>query len=530
MKEPPPLFRSFRVGGTGIVAGVLVATLVWAYWPTLAELERSWSRDPRYSHGYLVPFFALYLLWLRRGPSSDHRSMRSTGLALFAAGAFLNFFGAYAYINWLSAVSLLLSLAGLTALLGGRGGLRWAWPSIAFLVFMIPLPYRIETALGGPLQGLATSVSTYTLQVLGLPAFRSGNTIVINDYTIGIVDACNGLGASYMVLACAIGAALLIGRPLADKIILVATAIPIALVANSTRITLTGVLHEMIGKGAADTLYHDLAGWLTMPVALVLLFGVYHLLIRIFTVDPDITAPPGQRAAEGIRSEQHDAPVSIRSRILPITVASAVVLCSGLVHGKWTNRWRVSHEIEVAVSKLDQIPMEAGDWQGRTQVVDPREWRGAGLDGLIMRHYANSRTGKETHVVIVCGRPGPVSVHTPEVCYPGAGFEMMGAKPVEFRVDIGSGRANFLRADFENLESFPPQRLRVYWSWTAGGSWGVPAQPRLAFGSRRFLFKLYLVSPTTEGLERSTDATQVEFLRDFLPELQKTLFPPGKSE
>jgi len=73
-------------------------------------------------------------------------------------------------------------------LLGGQAGLRWAWPSIAFLIFMVPLPYRVEVALGSPLQRLATFVSTYALQVFGLPAFSSSNTIVINDYTIGMVS------------------------------------------------------------------------------------------------------------------------------------------------------------------------------------------------------------------------------------------------------------------------------------------------------------------------------------------------------
>ena len=113
--------------------------------------------------------------------------------------------GAYYYFTWFDAISLLPSVAGLCLLVGGWDTLRWAWPSIAFLIFMVPLPYRVEAALGSPLQRLATLSSTYVLQLFGLPAFSSGNTIVINDYTIGIVDACNGLGASYTVLACAVG-------------------------------------------------------------------------------------------------------------------------------------------------------------------------------------------------------------------------------------------------------------------------------------------------------------------------------------
>ena len=264
-------------------------------------------RNPRYSHGYLVPLFALYVLWLRRANRSDQVGSRWIGPVLILAGGFLYFLGAYAYFTWLDSTSLLVTLCGLCALLGGQAGLGWAWPSIAFLIFMVPLPYRIETTLGSPLQRLATVISTYVLQVFGLPAFSSGNTIIINDYTIGIVDACNGLGASYMVLACAVGASLVIDRPLVDRIILIASAIPIALVANATRVTLTGLLHELLGKGAADHLEHDLAGWLTMPLAIALLYIEYKLLLRLFVDAPDSPAAPAGSVARVDSSERSNA-------------------------------------------------------------------------------------------------------------------------------------------------------------------------------------------------------------------------------
>jgi len=527
MQQRTPIHGSIRLSLGSILTGILVASLLWAYWPTLRDLERTWSRDPRYSHGYLVPFFAIYLLWLRRGQRSDRAGSAWIGVLLIAAGAVLNFLGAYTYFTWLDSISFLVSLAGLCALLGGQAALRWAWPSIAFLIFMVPLPYRIETTLGAPLQRLATVVSTYALQVFGLPAFSSGNTIVIKDFTIGIVDACNGLGASYMVLACAIGAALLIRRPLSDKIVLIVSAIPIALVANATRVTLTGVFHEMFGRGAAETLYHDLAGWLTMPLALVLLSIEYQLLVRLFIEAPDATAPSVGPIEEVKRPGEPSVPAVRMSRAIPILVAISVVLSSGTLHGMWTNRWRASREIENAVSKLDLVPMVIGDWRGRAQEVPRREWISAGLDGLVMRHFENIRTGRTTSVVLVCGRPGPVSVHTPEVCYPGAGFELAQEQPAKFSVDADGRRSEFVRADFENRESFPPQRLRVYWSWNATGTWTVPDNPRLAFASRSILYKLYLVARTSEGLEPSSDSAAIEFLRQLLPELDRALFPAG---
>ncbi len=409
--------------------------------------------------------------------------------------------------------------------MGGQVQLRWALPSIAFLIFMIPLPYRVEAALGSRLQRLATLLSTYALQVCGLPAFRSGNTIIINDYSIGIVDACNGLGASYVVLACAVGAALMIHRPLSDRIILIVSAIPIALVANVTRITLTGLLHQMIGKGAADTLYHDVANWLSMPLALVLLYIEYQFLLRLFIETRDATPFSADSIEESPLPGEPSVPEVRMSRVIPILASILLVLSSGIIHGFWINRWIFSREIELAVSRLDRVPMVIGEWKGRPEAMDRRQWIGAGLDGLVMRHYENSRTGRTTSLILACGRPGPVSVHTPEICYPGSGRELAHGPPVKFSVSPDGRSAEFLKADFERRESFSPQCLRVYWSWNATGTWSVPDNPRLAFAPRPFLYKLHLVSRTIEGLERYADDAQTEFLRQLLPELEKSLFP-----
>src|SRR5262249_40857049 len=154
-------------------------------------------------------------------------------------------------------------------LLGGWRILRWALPSIAFLAFMVPLPWRVENALGPPLQFVATTVSTYLLQTLGFMAFAEGFVIHLNEAKIGIVEACSGLSMLMTFIALSTAAAMVVKRPMLDRVVLVASAIPVALLANITRITLTGILHETVGGGAADAFYHDLAGWLMMPLALL---------------------------------------------------------------------------------------------------------------------------------------------------------------------------------------------------------------------------------------------------------------------
>jgi exosortase len=263
---------------------MILAAVAWTYWPILSALVARWENDARYSHGYLVPLFALALLWLRWQPSTmlDARPSWWGGLALIAIGVAFRLTGAFIYFDWLEAISLLPILTGIVALTAGRAGVRWAWPSVAFLAFMIPLPYKLETALGLPLQGLATVSSTFFLQTMGFPAVAEGNVIAINEARLGVVEACNGMGIMLLFFAFSTGAALLVRRPLTDRIIIVASAVPIALISNVLRITLTAVLHELVGGAVADFVYHDLAGWLMMPMALVLLWAELLLLDHLF--------------------------------------------------------------------------------------------------------------------------------------------------------------------------------------------------------------------------------------------------------
>ncbi len=153
---------------------VLVGCLSWALWPAILSMADRWTNDPRYAHGYFVPAFAAALLWMRRSRLDGAILKPSAwGLVAVAMGAALQMAGGYLRIEWFGGIALLPYLAGVVLLSGGGRFLRWAWPSIAFLAFMVPLPWRIETALGPPLQYLATTASTYLLQTLGLMAWST---------------------------------------------------------------------------------------------------------------------------------------------------------------------------------------------------------------------------------------------------------------------------------------------------------------------------------------------------------------------
>jgi len=266
-------------------------------------MAQLWAHNPQYSHGFLVPVFALVVLWARR-QAHVAASFRSSwwGLAVVGAAVALRLVGTYVGLGYLDGPSLLATLAGLCLFVGGKEALRWTWPALAFLGFMLPLPYKVETALAQPLRSVATTMSTYALQTLGWPAVAEGNVIVLEEFHLGVIDACSGLGMLMTFFALSTAVALVVPRRLADRLVIVASALPIAVLANVARITATGVVYQTLGEEAAHALFHDLAGWLMMPLALGLLWLELALLSALLAeplparpIPLALLGPPRQR-------------------------------------------------------------------------------------------------------------------------------------------------------------------------------------------------------------------------------------------
>lgn len=271
-----------------IFAVVALGILIWGYAATIAVLVRKWEADPQYSHGYLVPLFALALLWLRRGMLRTERLRPSLwGLPALAAALLLRHGAAYFYMEWFEQLSLVACVPAIVLLVGGWEALRWSWPACFFLVFMVPLPYSLEVALRDPLRRAGTIASTYVMQTIGLPAYAEGTVIVVDDVRIGVVEACSGLRMLMIFFALATAVAMIGDRPIWQRGLLVLSAIPIALIANIARITATGSLYALGYDKFAEMVFHDLAGWLMMPLALVLLWIGTAILDRLIIAESD---------------------------------------------------------------------------------------------------------------------------------------------------------------------------------------------------------------------------------------------------
>lgn len=265
----------------------LVAALGWAYLPMLRVFADKWVNDPQYSHGLLVPFFSAYLIWrVWKGSGPVLKPLPVLGCALLVAILAMRAAAGALLFYQLDAASLLLALVAVGLAVGGLPLLKLTGPAIAFLVFMVPLPYELERNVGEPLKTAATISSTFLLQTLGLPAIRDGNLILIDDVRLGVVDACSGLKMMVTFAAFSVGAVLLMTRSRFEKLMVLLGIVPIAVLTNVLRIAATGVSFAFISDKATRDFLHDAYGYLMMPAGLALLAVEVWVLKRLVIDDP----------------------------------------------------------------------------------------------------------------------------------------------------------------------------------------------------------------------------------------------------
>ncbi len=271
------------------VAAVLLGVLAWSYGTSLAALVARWWNEPDYVYCFLVPLFSGFLLWRRRGMMQFTPVQGIVwGIPLLLLAGAMRWASAYYYFALLDPMSLVPCLAGLALLVGGWKALAWAWPSIVFLVFMVPLPGFAAGLLSHPLQRIGTIASTYLIQMAGIPSFARGNVIVLPQTELGVVEACSGLRMMMLFVAVCAGVALVMKGSVLLRLVVLLSAAPIALVANIARITGTGILYQFVDAEIADWVFHDVAGFFMMPLAVVILWGEVELLLNL-----QLDAPEG---------------------------------------------------------------------------------------------------------------------------------------------------------------------------------------------------------------------------------------------
>lgn len=212
------------------------------------------------------------------------------------------------------------------------------------------------------------------------------------------------------------------------------------------------------------------------------------------------------------------------SRILPVLSALTLMLAYGVAEGLWTDRWQLSPELDQAPQRLARLPPAIGEWHGEDVELNARQILVAELRGHLLRRYVQRSTGETLTVLVVCGRPGPIAVHSPTVCYGGAGFTSAAPRTrYGLQGEESSLPAEFWAERYQKAGAAIPEQFQIYYAWNAGEGWVALDNPRLYSPWARAMYKVYVVRDLPRIDEPVEKDPIPSFLRLFVPQLNQSL-------
>jgi exosortase len=279
--------RDARERRTSILyAGAASALAFGIFGPILYYMFLHWGKVDDYSHGFLVGPLALYFAWERRHDLRRANIRPSWwGLIPLAVGSLALMIGRLGVELTAMRASFVLTLIGLQILLLGRDVFRILAFPLLFLFFMVPLPQSFVNVVAFPLQLIAADFAVETLHLLHIPALREGNIIHLVDTQLFVAEACAGLHSLMALGMLAVLFAYYFRKNRTEQVIIVASAIPIAIFVNAFRVALTGYLAHRIGSAAAEGLIHQTEGIFTFGLAFGLLLVEAWLLSMFWPRD-----------------------------------------------------------------------------------------------------------------------------------------------------------------------------------------------------------------------------------------------------
>lgn len=270
-------FRNYRwpILFTVLLMGVLYSRIV-------PGMVSDWYHDPNYSHGFLVPLISAYFLYERRGQLRSS-AVRPNNLGLLVVvGSLLLLIAGYVGTEYFSMrSSLIFLIAGIVLYWFGWEILKILALPIGYLLFMVPLPYIVYDAIAFPLKLFVAQYSVKALKAMSIIVLREGNIIMFPQVVLEVADACSGLRSLMSLLALSVAYAFLSQKVPWKRGVLIAAAVPIAIVTNGFRVIATGVLAQYWGARAAEGFFHEFAGLVVFGLAIVLLISTGALLKRV---------------------------------------------------------------------------------------------------------------------------------------------------------------------------------------------------------------------------------------------------------
>ncbi len=413
-------------GAFWLLAATLAALPLFRF--GLAGLAEAWSR-PEFSHGPVIPVLSFYL-FLREmkavPPPAAPVADRWPGVAVIAAALCLALVGNLVEIDHLVFYALILWTGGIVLTgFGWRRGLSF-WPSVLHLVFMLPLPQFLYWKLTTTLQLVSSAIGVQLVAAAGIPVYLDGNIIDLGVIELQVAEACSGLRYLFPIMSFTYVFAVLYRGPSWQKLVLLFLAVPIAVAMNALRIGAIGVLVDRFGPAQAEGALHVFEGWVVFLACLGVLLLLAKAMQRLV----------GDRRPLGVALDLDFTGLGAelgRIRFLP---AAPALVGAALVTLALSLAWSLA-----PARQSDPPPRAAfagfplalpGGWQGTAGTLKPSLERVLGADDYLAALYASPAEAAPVDLFLTFyGRQtAGAAIHSPEVCLPGAGWEMAGLAPV----------------------------------------------------------------------------------------------------
>jgi exosortase len=254
--------------------------LMACYAPVLRSLVKQWASDPDMGHGFFVPVIAGYIVWQKRDELLAIKPQPNWwGLVLVIIGGVQLIIGTLGVEMFLARTSLVIVLIGAVWLLGGDLMLKKLAFPLFLLFFMVPIDAVIYNQITFPLQLLASRLADNALTLMAIPVLREGNILELPNQRLSVVEACSGIRSLLSLTFLSLVYGYFFEKRTWIRVVLFFSTVPIAIMANSSRVTITGVLTQ-VKPEAAEGFFHEAEGWVIFMVALGILILFHQAIAR----------------------------------------------------------------------------------------------------------------------------------------------------------------------------------------------------------------------------------------------------------
>lgn len=259
-----------------------LALLIIVYFPILQQLVRQWATDEDVGHGFFVPLVAGYIAWGRRSELAALEWKPAWwGMIILFWGLAQSLVGTLGAELFLQRSAVLITLVGLLLVMGGTPVVKTLAFPLLLLPFMIPIPAVIYNQITFPLQLFASRVAETMLNLIGIPVLREGNVLELASQKLSVAEACSGIRSLLSLSFLSLIYAYFFDSKVWMRWALLASVIPIAILANAGRVTITGILSEM-DTDLAQGFFHLLEGWIIFIIAFVMLLLLHRAIQGLY--------------------------------------------------------------------------------------------------------------------------------------------------------------------------------------------------------------------------------------------------------